>query len=324
MSDPILRFVVFSAFSLLALGLGYLSRKRHWMGEHRAAVIHGHTIAWVWSAISLVSLWQMPLERAHFWLLLIQPILVLVPALAMIPLARAIGCNDRQVGVLACAAGLSNTGSTLGAYLCYLLLPDGEAAVGIGIALVSIMSVVGIVALYPLARHYAGRHADARLRDLIIGSLIDHRALPLYASLAGVGLSASGLEAPSAFSDFYVIDILCYLAALGGYSGIGMRLRLGDWTRYLPHHLVLAGMKFVGLPLLAWGIVATIGLTAAPLSTITAEVILVESFMPAAVMSVMIANIFHLDARLASVAWLVNTLLFFLVPLPILLLWLTG
>lgn len=81
-------------------------------------------------------------------------------------------------------------------------------------------------------------------------------------------------------------------------------------------------MKFAGIPLLAVVILAAMNLTHMPLTALGQRVVVVEAFMPMAIQSVMIANLFHLDGRMASTLWLVNTVLFVLLPLPVLVIWL--
>ena len=49
----------------------------------------------------------------------------------------------------------------------------------------------------------------------------------------------------------------------------------------------------------------------------------IETVMPGGIIMVMLANLFHLDTRMASVTWMWNTLLFLVVPLPVIL-WLFG
>jgi len=324
MPGPHLQFLIFSLFSLGCLFAGYAGRRRGWIPESWSRPLHTQTVIWIWSLISLVSLWNMPMDRGNLWLLAVMPLLVVLPAFAAIPLARAIGAGRSEVGVLACAAGLGNTGSTLGAYLAYLLFAPAGEAMSYGIAIVSIMSVAGILTCYPLARHFAAPAGEAGpVAGLIARSLFDVRAMPLYASLLGLGLSAAGAPYPAFVLDWRLVDVLCYLAAFGGYLGIGLRLRLGDSGRYLPHHTLLALLRFLLLPGLAAALLWLLAGMPAPLPPLGRRVLMLEACMPTAIMSVIIANMFHLDTRLASVLWLWNTLLFFLVPLPIIL-WMTA
>ena len=127
---------------------------------------------------------------------------------------------------------------------------------------------------------------------------------------------------PAVIDEYKTLDVLFYLGGFGGYFGIGLRLRLGDVRKYLREHVLLAAVKFAGIPLLSVGILAVVNLTPVPLSTLGQNVVVVEAFMPMAIQGVMIANLFHLDGRMASTLWLVNTVLFVLIPMPILIFWL--
>ena len=322
--DPrTIQFTVFCVFSALCVAAGYGARRRGLVGEHIAKPMHFVTVSFVWGAVALLSLWRLPPLSANLWLILIEPILVAVPAFAVIPIARRMGCDNKQTGVIATAAGLGNLGFTLGAYLCYTLLggPDGqgEAALAYAVGMVNLMAMSGVLMLYPVARHFGGQEeGDPSIAKLIITSFFDLRALMVHCAIVGVVLAYLSVPYPAVFDDYYVLDVLFYLGGFGGYFGIGLRLRLGDARRYLREHLLLAGVKYAGIPLLAVGILALVNLTPAPLSVLGQKVVVVEAFMPVAIQCVMIANLFHLDGRMASTLWLVNTVIFAVIPLPIL------
>ena len=48
---------------------------------------------------------------------------------------------------------------------------------------------------------------------------------------------------------------------------------------------------------------------------------MIQAFTPSALNLVIVSNLFHLDARLASVLWLWNTVIFCVVCLPLLIWW---
>ncbi len=326
--DPrTLQFTVFCVFNAACLAAGYGARRRGLLGEHTARPIHFVTVSFVWGAVALLSLWRLPPLNANLWLLVIEPILVAVPAFAVIPIARRMGCNNKQTGVLAMAAGLGNLGFTLGAYFCYTLLEgpegQGEAALAYAVAQVNLMAMAGVLMLYPLARHFGGEHrGDQSILRLIVTSFLDLRALMVHCAIVGVVLAYLRVPYPAVLDDYYVIDVLFYLGGFGGYFGIGLRLRLGDARRYLREHALLAVVKFAGIPLLSVGLLAMVNMTAVPLVPLGQRVVFVEAFMPVAIQCVMISNLFHLDGRMASTLWLVNTVLFLLIPLPLLVFWL--
>lgn len=312
------QFLIFAAFGAASLWAGYLARKRGWMDESASRPIHFHTIVWVWSAAAVVSLWRMPLRADALWLIAIQPVLMLLGGYGMIPLARALGCPRPAVGVLAVGAALGNLGFTLGGYLCYSLLQPADDALGYAIFYVQVMQVATVPLVYPLARRFAADTDVPRTGpwSLIRETVLDPRSMPMHGAFAGIALAAFGPPFPHSLQRLHLTDILFYLGALGGYFGIGLRLRIGDSVRHLREHLALAIIKFALFPLASLAAIAAIGLTPWPLGDTARQVVLVQSFMPTAIATVMIANLFHLDARLASVAWLWNTVAFAVLVLP--------
>lgn len=336
MSSQTLQFVIYCAFNVLCLSGGYVARRRRWVSEHASRTVHFYTIVVVWSAVGLLSLWKLPQTFANLWLLALEPILVAVPAFVTIPIAKAIGAKREHVGLLAVGAGLGNLGFTLGGYLCYTFLtnprwlPDhtqtthaavANAALAYAIAQVTIMATCGIIFLYPVARHFGQqRPSDESLPMLIFHSLVDVRALTLYAAIVGAIFAYVRLPYPTrTMNSLHLIDVLFYLGGFGGYFGIGLRLHLGQSLKHVRHHVLLALMKFGFIPLLTAGLIFATQFTTAPPPTLAQHTMMLLALMPTAIQMVIIANLFHLDARMASSLWLVNTALFLIVALPILL-----
>jgi len=330
MSVHTIQFLAFCLFGLASLAAGYTARRRGWLHEDASRTIHFHTVVWVWSLAMLLSLWRIPPLPENLWLLLIQPVVMAATAYGVIPLAKWVGCTKPQIGVMAIGAGLSNNGFTLGAYLCYSLLSPPQEALAYGLAYVSIQVASTVLLIYPLARHYSQTHPPDQpspnkesLARLIIGSYVNIRAMVLYAALAGVAFAVMKVPFPTIIDRWHVVTVLFYLGAFGGYFGIGLRLRLGDSKAYLKQHALLAVMKFMVAPTVAAGVLALIGFTPWPLGDVARQVVRIETVMPGGIIMVMLANLFHLDTRMASVTWMWNTLLFVAVPLPVIL-WLFG
>jgi len=289
----------------------------------------------IWSVGGLLSLWNLSPNRANLWILAIQPLLVAIPAFAMIPIARAMKLGRPQIGVLAIAAGVSNSGFTLGAFLCYALLPtpslltpmvqagsDAQTlavnALAYGVLSVMAMSAASVLMLFPLAHRFGEHHrSDQPLGRLILKSFADWKATMFYTAALGVALAYLGVPCPRQIHDWYLLKILFYLGAAGAYFGIGMRLHLGQIREHLRSHAVLFATKFLAAPVLTVAILwfaSHCGLTPPPALMVQSLILL--GFMPTAIQTVILSNLFHLDARMASSLWLVNTLAFFLIPLP--------
>ncbi len=318
------QFLCFAVFGVASLWGGYLARKRGWLHEDVSRRVHFHTVVWVWSAVSLLSLWRGPLQTQDMGLVLMQIIIVGLAGYAAIPIAKLAGCGRTQIGVLAVASGLHNIGFTLGGYLCFTLLTPGVEALGQAIAYVTIMQIAGVVLIFPIARHFGTlQDGDASVARLIFTNLIDIRSMTLYAAIVGQTLGVMRVPVPSFVGDLHFMDILFYLGALGGYFGIGLRLRLGSAVGYLREHAILAGMKFIFIPVLTLLLIALLSLTPLRLPDLAQSVAIVQAFMPTAILTVMLANLFHLDVRLASSAWLWNTITFFVLPMPVIIWWLS-
>jgi len=321
--DKTLQFAIFTAFSAAALAGGYFSRERGWLREEVSRPIHYHSVVWIWSATFLLSTWKIELSPGVIWLAVIQPIAVIAPTALMLLICRALKMSRRRTGVMVVGAGVGNLGFTLGAFLAYTVSEHPDAALAYGAAAVAIMNLTGVVVLYPLCRHFGeGQTAQEPAWKLVLGTFVDLRALLLY--MAALGILLSWLEAPFPqwTIDYYIRDVLIYLSALGPYFGIGLNLHLGDAKQYFREHVLLGVMRFGFIPLLTFGMVALAQLTPFAMNPTLREVVLIEGAMPAALLTVILANLFHLDVRLACVLWLWNTIAFVVFVMPVTL-WLT-
>ena len=322
--DPrTLKFLVFTAFSVAALLAGYVSRRRGWVHEETARPIHFHTVLWLWSLGGIIAFWLLPLDPKLLWFLVIIPITIAVPTYMMIPLANWAGATRPQIGVLAIGAGIANCGMTLGSYLCYCILgPEHAASLALATAFASIQLVIAVPLIYPVAQHFSTDEADRLpVGKLIFTSIFNTRSIGLFAGLIGLALAIAGVPFPQWIHDAHVLDIVIYLCAAGGYFGIGLRLRPGDSLHHKPLHALLAVMKFIVIPLVSYAMLRLIGAAEAPLPGTLARVVMVQAFIPAGTSIVILANLFHLDARLASVLWVWNTFFFLVLPLPVIIWW---
>lgn len=330
MSDKTAIFIVFAIFSGLSLLAGYLLRHRGVLHEDASRLVHLHTLIWLWSPVSVVAFWQIDMKPQLIVLMLIQPIMMLFAWGCAAVACRLLRLPPRQAGVLVLATVLTNQGFTLGAYLCYTLLEPDEQAMSYAIAFVTAMQVFMVIIFYPVARYYelhtrafaegaADRESLPPLPRLVLGSFFDIRAMPLYGAIVGTALNQTGVPVAGFIDNTAVLDIAFFVGAAGSYLGIGLRLRIGDVLQYKPHHAAVALIKFLALPALAVGLIALLAYTPLALDALPASVVLICSACPSAINTVIISNLFHLDARLASILWLTNTALFVVLVLPVIL-----
>ena len=142
------------------------------------------------------------------------------------------------------------------------------------------------------------------MRDFVLS----YRNVPLLASLAALSLLAAGVPRPALDPP---VELAMMLSVVLYYWTLGLGFDLRDLKAPGREQAALAVIKFLAIPAAAFLL-----LSRAPLGQDIKSVILIQSFMPAAIYSVVTAVLFDLDVRLASSLFAVNTLLFILVVLP--------
>ncbi|MCC7147467.1 MAG: hypothetical protein IT443_13575 [Phycisphaeraceae bacterium] len=329
MEPRTVKFVLFTAVSLACLLAGYLWRRRRGINEQKLAGlserVHFVTVVVIFPLAGLISLWNLPIQPASLWLVVIEPVAVAAAGFGMIPLARLIRAEPRQLGVLVASGGMGNLGFTLGGYLCYVLIEPANAALAYAVEAVSLMQIAGVIFFNPILMHCGQADGPRRsLARMLYDSFVDWRALMLHTAVLGAGLAYFKVPYPVQIDSWWIKDGLFFLGGGTAYFGIGLQLRLSDGGAYLPQHGLLAVLRFAFIPLLTWIMLQAIAVTWGPLDPVAAKVMMVESFMPVALATVMLSNLFNLDVRLACSLWLVNTGLFMLVVLPGLVWWLRG
>ena len=339
-----LEFFALAIVSALSIFAGYLTRERGWLHEDTSRKIHWFTIVVLWSAAGFFALWNLEPKIANLWVLGIEPLLVVIPAFLIIPLAKAIKLKRNQVGVLALAAGLRNSGFALGAFLAYAILPAGEllrqqvgpdgtlapdqvdalsiSALAYGLLIVMTMSMAVVIFLFPMVQHFAGDgESGPGLGRIIYKSFVDWKAMLFYSSAAGIALAYLRVPVPSVVFDWYILKGLIFVGSAFAYFGIGMRLHFDHLRPHLKSHAILAGVKFIATPVLTIGLLLIArNLGAAPPPPLLEQCFILIAFMPCAIQTVIVSNLFHLDARMAGSVWITNTIVFVCLVLPVILL----
>ena len=141
--------------------------------------------------------------------------------------------------------------------------------------------------------------------------------IPITFIITGIILNSMGIKRPQILN-YLVTHIFIYISTSGYSFSIGLGTSLGKSIRYWGHTLFIAFIKFVYNPIIALFLLYIFGYFGLK-NTIPSRVILVESFMPTAIMSVVLVKIFNLNEDLANAAWLITNMMT-IVVFPILIL----
>jgi predicted permease len=306
-----------SMLTVLVGGLvsGYLAGSRFGVPEHFAKKIMTAVLVCFNWLIALLAIWPLQLSRQLIWLPIVGMALVSI----ITALSTVFFCflkHDRKTRLtLILAAGLSNTGYTGGAFVCYVLF--GMT----GLAMANIYLLLSVPAFYLFYLPYLKVH-ELRSKDrtaaLKLDFLLDFRMLVIPAVIAAIILNLTNIKSPAFITKFYIIDILVCVASGLSFFAIGLRVKLSRLKNYISLYFLIAAIKFILTPALAVLIIALLTLAGQNLNGMVQKVIIILSATPSAVLMVTMSNVFDLDGPLASALWVVTMAFFVAIVVPVL------
>jgi predicted permease len=313
----IARLRLVSMLTVLVGGLvsGYLAGSRFGLPEHFAKKIMTAVLVCFNWLIALLAIWPLQLSEQLIWL----PIV----GIALVSIITALSTvffyflkHDRKTRLtLILAAGLSNTGYTGGAFVCYVLFGMD------GLAMANIYLLLSVPAFYLFYLPYLKVH-ELRSKDrtaaLKLDFLLDFRMLVIPAVIAAIILNLTNVKSPAFITKFYIIDILVYVASSLSFFAIGLRVKLSRLKNYINLYFLIAVIKFILTPALALVIIALLALAGQNLNSTVQKVIIILSATPSAVLMVTMSNVFDLDGPLASALWVVTMAIFVAIVVPLL------
>jgi predicted permease len=202
------------------------------------------------------------------------------------------------------SSSLANHGFTMGGFICYLLA--GEK----GLALSSIFLIYFIpytvLVIFNYARFHSSGNVKLKLKDYIFNA----QNFVFVAAIAALILNLSGIKRASVN---FPIDPVVMAAVALNYFVLGININISSIKIIRADHYIISAIKFLIIP-----VITSIILQIVDLDRDIEKVILIQSFMPAAVYSVMTSILFDLDTELSSSIFIVNTLIFIVMVLPLL------
>ena len=321
MTDTAIRLTLAAATVMTATAAGYLCRRLKVAGDRAARKIMTFVGVFAYPIVGGLSIWGTTLHLTDIGLPLFASAHIVAMTFLSLALARFVTHDRAETGLFATAGGTGNNGFTMGAFVLYLLY--GEPGMGLSNLYILLFTPTMVVLLFPLARHYSNAQPSTSMRKLILSSLFDWRSAGLPVVVLGIVLSAMGVPRPPQIAAWHVLDILVFGITPMAFFGIGLLLH---FSRVRTLWRMLAGLALV-----RFALGAAVGLALAcvtwwtplALRDLRWNVFVVQSFVPTSVTMVALANMFDLRPREASALFVVNTAMYLLLVLP-LVLWLFG
>lgn len=303
--------------TVLVVGLfsGYLASNRFGVSEHLAKMLMTLLMVSFNWMIALLVIWQMQLSPQLTWLPVIGLVLMLSTTALSIVIFSLLKVDSKSRLTLILAGGLSNTGYTGGAFVCYAVFGT------VGLALANIYHVFSLPTFYfiylPLLK-FRQLRSEQNGSGFTLSNLLDPRMLTIPAIIVALSLNLTGVKVPSLLLRIHLVDIFVYTASLLAFFSIGLRIKFSRLKNYVSLYFVLSVVKFILTPVMALLIIWFLSLTGHDLSAAVKGVIIVLSTAPSAVIMVTMSNVFDLDAPLASALWVVTTAIFVVIIVPVL------
>lgn len=315
MSAIALKFILSATVIVVSTVAGYVSRRLNWVSARASEWIMTVVAVVGYSSVGFLTVWGTRLQGSDA----ILPVWAALHALVLTALGLGVAgwfARDRaEKGLFAILAGVGNNGFTGGAFVLYLLF--GEQAMGLANIYILLFMGVAVLVLYPIARHHAAENPTGSLSQLIARSLLDYRSIGLPLVVAAILLSALGVRRPAWISGWRIVDILVYLITPLAFFGIGLRLRFSKLKPLTRMILGLALMRFVVGAAVGIGLAYLTWLLPWPLRDLRWKVYVIEAFVPTAITSVAVANMFNLRPDEASALFVANTALYLALVLPV-------
>lgn len=316
-AQDIARLRLISMLAVLVGGLvsGCLAANRFGLPEHFARKIMTVVLVCFNWPIALLVIWPMQLTRQLIWLPIVGVALMLSITVLSALLFSLLEKNRKSRLTLTLAGGLSNTGYTGGAFVCYALFGTP------GLALAHIYLLICLPTFYltylPLLKVYELR-TEKRSTISKLNFLLDFRMLAIPAIISAIILNLTNVKPPAFIAKLHIIDILVYIASSLSFFAIGLQVNLSRLKNYTNLYFPLAVVKFILTPALALMMLGLLALTGQNLTSSAQRVIIVLSATPSAVLMVTMSNVFDLDGPLASALWVVTMAIFAAIVVPVL------
>jgi predicted permease len=219
-------------------------------------------------------------------------------------LAKVLSLTRSEKGSFLACALFSNWGVTLGGFICFLLY--GKEGLYLSSWYIVFCRFYHYFIGLPILSLYTDRRRNGLLQT-IGGSLSNPLwYVPLIFMISGLLLNLSGVGRPHAV-DYLTTKWLVFITAAGYSFTIGLGAHFKESVKYVKLALFAALIKFFYNPLAAYAVLLFLGYFKRA-DFLPAHVVMTESFMPTAIISVVMVNLLDLNEDTANAIWFFTTI----------------
>jgi len=311
------QFILSLILIIISTVSGYLARTRLGIEEKLAKVIMTTITVVGYPAIGFMAIWGTPLQWTDAWLPLLGGIQAILMAFFALAIGRKLFPDRAERGVVGISCGMGNHGVTMAGFAVYLVF--GRIGLGLNMIYTLYTFFALVLLLYTIAQHFSPKAQTRSITRLMIGNLLNWRASGLYACLAAILLTIAGAVPPKQFHSWNILNLAIYLVIAAAYFSIGLQLHIPHIAKLKRAIICVIGIR-QGIGLLIG--LSLAGLTMCspwPLQGLSLKVFLLQSSVPMGVLCVAVANMFGLKPREASAIFVVSSILYLAIGMPLIL-----
>jgi len=256
--------------------------------------------------VILNSFWSIDFTKGLIGFLPLAYIVIvnvtLIPAFLV---AKMLKLNKLEKGSFISCTVFSNVGLTMGGIICFIFFGDQ------GLYMSSFYITLFIPHYYfvgfPLMSVFS-KEKKVKLKQ-VAGELFSTPVsiVPISLMCAGLILNLTGIPRPQLLNQI-TTRLLVYIAVAGYSLAIGLGLSFSGSIKYIKHSLYISSIKFIFTPLIGLLVLIVMGFLRLD-DPLPAKVIFVESFMPAAIMSILLVKVFNLNEDLSNASWILTNMI---------------
>lgn len=296
---------------LLPLAAGYFLKTHNLLTLKACNWLIRFNVVVMVTVMTLMSFWVLPLSAKLFWLPVIGVLITAVPGLIGARWFASRFDNELDRGACVISAMLSNIGTVGG--LCAFILYGEE-----GFAYVQLVAapqnILMVAAAFPMAKYYYEKHQaaakQAKLKLSFREMFITWNQVGILGMAAGILLQASGVERPAVLGTLFhnLVHVLAWISLLPvGYLIDFYRARF-----YYRKVTDMIWLRFVIVPALFYLLFKVLFTDQVLLGSL-----LVMAAAPAAINSVITAQLYKLNVDITIAAFILTTVAFVLVVFPL-------
>ncbi len=311
------RFIISLSLIFISSFTGYFANRKKLLPESVARQIMNFVAVVGYPSVGFMAIWQMSIKWSDAWLPLFGGLQATLTALFALWIAKRLFTDREEQGLIGISCGIGNHGVTMAGFVVYLLFGDKGLGLNTIYALYTFFALV--LLSYTIAQAYS-EHAEKRpILRLMLENLLHWRAMGLYACIAAIMLSVLHVPPAPVIKEWHLIDIVIYLVIILAYFSIGLRLHLPHIGKMKKAILSVMLIRHIGGLTIGAILLGITMLTPWPLTGMALKVFIIQSSVSSGVLGVAVANMFNLKPGEASAIFVVSSLFYLIVMIPLLL-----